>query len=73
MQQTLFYRDCRYVVGPESDRGRDWAIFPDNGPQSGATTGRARSEGLRGSFKVAVQAAQAAIDGWLAQAPTSPA
>jgi len=65
MQQTLVYRDCRYVIGLESDRGREWAIFPEDGPPEGADRGTARSEGLRGSFKVAVQTAQQAIDRWL--------
>lgn len=66
MQQILTYRDCRYVVGPENDRGRTWTIFPENGPDGGAECGTARSEGLRGSFKVAVHTAQHAIDRWLA-------
>jgi hypothetical protein len=65
MQQSLIYRDCRYVVGPENDRGREWAIYPENGPEAGAERGLARGEGLRGSFKVAVHTAQAAIDRWL--------
>ena len=65
MQQTLSYRDCRYVIGPENDRGREWAIFPEDGPANGAERGTARSEGLRGSFKVAVHTAQDAIDRWL--------
>ena len=70
MQQTLSYRECRYVIGPENDRGREWAIFPDNGPTAGAERGTARSEGLRGSFKVAVHTAQHAIDRWLEQPRT---
>ncbi len=65
MQQNLIYRDCRYMVGPENDRGREWAIYPEGGPETGAAHGVARSEGLRGSFKVAVHTAQAAIDSWL--------
>lgn len=68
MQQVLSYRECRYVVWPETDRGRAWAIFPEDGPETGAERGTARSEGLRGSFKVAVHTAQAAIDRWLAGA-----
>lgn len=66
MQQDLTYRGCRYVVGPENDRGRNWTIFPEDGPEAGAARGTARSEGLRGSFKVAVHTAQQAIDRWLA-------
>ncbi len=65
MQQSLTYRDCRYVIGPESDRGRSWTIFPEDGPEAGAARGTARSEGLRGSFKVAVHTAQQAIDRWI--------
>lgn len=65
MHQSLSYRDCRYVVGPENDRGRAWTIFPEDGPTAGAACGTARSEGLRGSFKVAVHTAQHAIDNWL--------
>ena len=65
MQQTLNYRECRYVIGPENDRGRVWAIYPEDGPQDGADRGTARGEGLRGSFKVAVHTAQQAIDRWL--------
>ena len=65
MQQDLTYRDCRYSIGPEHDRGRDWTIFPADGPADGAVRGHARPEGLRGSFKVAVHSAQAAIDRWL--------
>lgn len=68
MQQILIYRECRYVVGPENQRGRIWTIFPEDGPAAGAECGMARSEGLRGSFKVAVQTAQLAIDRWLATA-----
>ena len=66
MQQSLIYRDCRYVIGPENDRGRSWTIFPEDGPEKGAAGGTARGEGLRGSFKVAVHTAQEAIDRWLA-------
>ena len=66
MQQSRAYRDCRYVIGPESDRGRSWTIFPEDGPEAGAARGTARSEGLRGSFKVAVHTAQQAIDRWIA-------
>jgi hypothetical protein len=65
MEQTLTYRDCRYVIGLEVDRGRNWTIFPEDGPPDGAQHGVARSEGLRGSFKVAVASAQSAIDQWL--------
>ena len=66
MQQILNYRDCRYVIGQDTDRGRSWTIFPSNGPEAGAEGGIARGEGLRGSFKVAVHTAQSAIDRWLA-------
>ena len=66
MQQILFYRDCRYVIGQDTDRGRSWTIFPADGPDTGAEQGVARGEGLRGSFKVAVHSAQGAIDRWLA-------
>ncbi|MCQ8241621.1 hypothetical protein [Rhizosaccharibacter radicis] len=66
MEQTLTYRECRFVVGLEVDRGRNWAIFPPDGPPNGAAHGVARSEGLRGSFKVAVASAHDAIDRWLA-------
>ncbi|MCQ8278347.1 hypothetical protein NFI95_07770 [Acetobacteraceae bacterium KSS8] len=65
MNQILFYRECRYVIGAENDRGREWTIYPENGPDEGAERGIARGEGLRGSFKVAVHTAQAAIDRWI--------
>ena len=54
------------MIGPESDRGRSWTIFHEDGPEAGAARGTARSEGLRGSFKVAVHTAQQAIDRWIA-------
>jgi hypothetical protein len=59
MEQTLLYRDTRYVIGPEQDGQRRWTILhPDGPPESGLSAG----SGLRGSFKTAVLAAREAID-----------
>ena len=58
MEQTLLYRDVRYVIGPEQDGHRRWTIHYDDAPETGICGG----SGLRGSFKTAVMAARDAID-----------
>ena len=65
MEQVLYYRGVRYVIGHEQSARREWAIFPEDGPTAGAARGKAVAESLRGSFKAAVYAAQLAIDQWL--------
>nr|WP_321985860.1 hypothetical protein [uncultured Lichenicoccus sp.] len=69
MEQTLLYRDVRYVIGPEQDGRRRWSIHPDGSTESGFVS----SSGLRGSFKTAVFAAREAIDAWLDPQPESEA
>lgn len=58
MEQTLLYRDVRYVIGPEQDGHRLWTIHHEEALESGIAGG----SGLRGSFKTAVLAAREAID-----------
>ena len=58
MEQTLLYRDIRYVISPEQDGYRHWTIHHENASESGVSGG----SGLRGSFKTAVMAAREAID-----------
>jgi len=65
MEQVLIYRDVRYVISHEQDSRREWVIYPDGGPPDGAERGFAAADGLRGSFKAAVFAAQQAIDQWV--------
>lgn len=67
MEQILFYRDVRYVIRHEQSAVREWVIYPADGPPEGARSGRASADGLRGSFKSAVFAAQRAIDEWVEQ------
>jgi hypothetical protein len=72
MDQILHYRDVRYVIGHEQSSSRQWVIYPADGPADGARRGSATGDGYRGSFKVAVFAAQLAIDQWLdGDAPVS--
>ena len=61
MEQTLLYREIRYVIGQEQDGRRRWSIHPDGSTMSGVVS----SSGLRGSFKSAVFAAREAIDQWI--------
>ncbi len=72
MEQVLHYRDIRYVVGHEQELRREWVIYPEDGPPGGAARGYATADGLRGSFKSAVLAAQRAIDEWITARPSSP-
>ncbi len=58
MEQTLLYREVRYVIGPEQDGHRHWTIHLDGASESGISGG----SGLRGSFKAAVLSAREAID-----------
>ena len=61
MEQTLLYRDVRYVIGPEQDGHRLWTVYLEGCAESGISGG----SGLRGSFKTAVMAAREAIDAQL--------
>ena len=69
MEQTLLYRDIRYVIGAEQDGRRRWSIHPQGSTESGVVS----SSGLRGSFKTAVFAAREAIDACLDLQPEAEA
>lgn len=68
MQQKLRYRSVSYLIdarGPICE----WSIFPGSGPRDGAAGGVARGSKGQGAFRAANDAAQAAIDAWLAEHP----
>ena len=68
-EHVFIYRNVSYTVWGEVEGIRYWAIFPGDGPVYGARGGYVGATGDRGSFRRAVNAAEAAIDVWLGRHP----
>jgi hypothetical protein len=63
--QIIFHRNVSISIGPERTGVRSWIIFPADGPLGGSERGKSDNIGCGGSFRKAVQDAQAAVDRWL--------
>ena len=66
---VLFHRSVAFSIGHLRNGVREWIIFPPDGPIDGARRGQVGAKGGAGSFRLAVNAAHAAIDAWLTGAP----
>jgi hypothetical protein len=62
---VLFHRSIAFSVGHPRNGVREWIIFPPDGPINGGSRSQVGAKGGVGSFRLAVQAAHAAIDAWL--------